>query len=53
MLTLLAQHSNYEYSCTLAGYTRAGKARIAANGALDGRTPWGFSSDGPKHPIAG
>ena len=49
VLTLLAQHQNHEYSRTLAGHTRAGKARIAANGALDGRTPWGFTSTGPKY----
>lgn len=49
VITLLSQYSNAEYSRTLKGNVLAAKRRIADNGALDGRLPWGFASEGEKY----
>jgi DNA invertase Pin-like site-specific DNA recombinase len=49
VLTLLAQDANHQYSRAISGHTRAGKARIAANGALDGRPVFGYASEGERY----
>lgn len=47
--TVMAQHQNHEYSETLKGHLTAAKTRIKANGAFDGKPPWGYTTDGPKY----
>jgi DNA invertase Pin-like site-specific DNA recombinase len=49
MTTLIAMESNAKYSRDLKANTRRGKDRIAANSAFDGRTPWGFTTEGPRY----
>jgi len=47
--TLLAMEGNAKYSRDLKANIRRGMDRVRANGALDNRTPWGFTSEGPKY----
>jgi DNA invertase Pin-like site-specific DNA recombinase len=53
MITLLARHSNHDYSKTLSGHVRASHNRIRANRAngkgLLGRAPFGFDREGSKY----
>jgi len=48
MLTILAQEQNHDYTKTLRDNVLAAMATVAANGALWGKPPWGFTSEGPK-----
>ena len=47
--TFIAGLVNHEKSRHIAEQVGLAKDRIAANGGLDGRAPWGFSSEGPKY----
>ena len=49
LMTLLAQEGNHKYSKDLRENIAAARVRIAANGAHDGRYPWGFTSQGEKY----
>jgi DNA invertase Pin-like site-specific DNA recombinase len=47
--TFITMNGNAKFIRDLKANTRRGKDRIRANGALDGRTPWGFISEGPRY----
>jgi DNA invertase Pin-like site-specific DNA recombinase len=52
--TMMAQHSNHEYSRTLAGHIAAGHNRIRENQATEGtglfgRAPYGYRITGPEY----
>ena len=47
VLTLFAQHGNYEYTRTLGEHVRAAFDVIDAGGWWRGKPPWGFVTEGP------